>query len=360
LITLIFPYRDRDLNRVLRSLKSLQLQTSKEFEVIWVDYGSKPQIAEAVKKLIGQFEFVTYHYAATQFQPWNKSRALNWIIKQRTTGWGFVADVDMLFHPEFVERTLSLQKDREVTYFKVGFLSEKETQKNAPFMECEIAFESTHEATGLTLFPFQVLHEIRGFDEFYHFWGAEDTDVHVRLRNLGVPVHFYEKEVLLLHQWHANYRSEEQNQLTEKLQLQGIVQLNHERLSQKRIQKTTGANPKAWGEVPSESVMESLANFSGEILALGCEKHAFDAFLYATLPSLEAGIHAFRFQETHSKSSAKQQLKKVLGKKVPKYYTIKEVHDLLLLHLISFYRDFPYVFRVFPKEGTFLCVIQLP
>ena len=56
----------------------------------------------------------------------------------------------------------------------MGFLSEEERNKNKYFEDYIIKFLSSHEETSLSLLPSEKLKEIQGFDEFFHFWGAED------------------------------------------------------------------------------------------------------------------------------------------------------------------------------------------
>ncbi len=52
MITILYPYRNRDLERIKRSLDSLVVQTDQRFKVLFVDYGSTPKQASLVKQLI--------------------------------------------------------------------------------------------------------------------------------------------------------------------------------------------------------------------------------------------------------------------------------------------------------------------
>ena len=194
MLTLIYPYRNRNIERVKRSLDSLKCQTVSDFSVQFVDYGSELEISSAIETLLKNYAFVNYQYYPTQFQPWSKCIALNSVIKGLKEGFCFVADVDMIFHPEFIAKAISLQKENTSTYFKVGFLNAEETKLSKNYSDYKVDFESEEGATGLTMFPFAALQKLQGFDEFYHFWGAEDTDMHVRLRNDGQTVNFYDSE----------------------------------------------------------------------------------------------------------------------------------------------------------------------
>ncbi len=41
MITILYPYRDRELSRLKRSLDSLSKQSQPDFKVLLVDYGSE-------------------------------------------------------------------------------------------------------------------------------------------------------------------------------------------------------------------------------------------------------------------------------------------------------------------------------
>jgi hypothetical protein len=345
MLTIIFSYRNRNIKRVKNALNSLNYQTKQDFRVSFVDYGSLKKHALEVEKLVKGYAFVDYTYHATDLQPWNKSKALNSVIKELERGYCFVADIDMIFHPQFVEKICEI-KSKGAIYFKVGFLNEKETFTNKKFEDYSIDFYSNSEATGLTLFSVNEIQAIRGFDEFYHFWGAEDTDIHVRLQNSGIDVTYYDKECLLLHQWHTNYRSKETDLVTGNLQIKGIVQINHEYLKKTKINQSIITNSKNWGNIKSNDIFKKLAEYNKTKKTYNFTKAVIDMFLFTELSNLETGIHYFVFKADFFQKRTKNKLKKILGKKVDPIYSVKEVNDKILLHIISFYRDLPYTFQV--------------
>ena len=173
MITIIYTYRNREPGCIKKSLDSLSFQTNKNFKVIFVDYGSELLIANEVASLMNSYPFVQYNYLATLCQPWNKSKALNYALKKTDSDFCFVADVDMIFHDEFVSILFEKKRSNTVTYFKVGFLSQKESAKKNHFHKHIVKFHSTSEATGMSLLPVMKLKEIHGYDEFFHFWGAD-------------------------------------------------------------------------------------------------------------------------------------------------------------------------------------------
>ncbi|MGM0932647.1 MAG: glycosyltransferase family 2 protein [Bacteroidota bacterium] len=345
MISIIYPYRNRDLLRLKNSLDSLQQQSEINFEVWFVNYGSDKKVSLLAENLVSKYHFARYKFLPAQYQPWNKCRALNSVIKELKSDFCFVADVDMIFHSGFVKKATQLQAKNKTIYFQVGFLRPDDQVKNKNFEDFKDYRKSTSEATGLTMFPVNVLKELRGFDEFYHFWGAEDTDMHVRIKNAGYQVEFYDEKILLMHQWHSSYRSQETKKLTKELQLCGIVQLNHQHLKFAEKNKITRVNPETWGDVPSEEEIQQLKGVPVSIKLLN-EKRQIDDFLYGQLPNFRNQIIKVSIEQDEFQQTLKYKLKKAANKKVPQYYSLKEVNDKVLLHLISYYRHLPYVFQV--------------
>mgnify|MGYP000592446892 CR=1 FL=1 len=100
LISIVYAFRNRDSNRVKASLFSLSEQSQQNFEVLFLDYGSEESYSLSVKEVVEQFPFTSYHYIAHQGLLWNKSKALNYGIKQAKGEYVFIADVDIVFHPD--------------------------------------------------------------------------------------------------------------------------------------------------------------------------------------------------------------------------------------------------------------------
>lgn len=358
MISIIYPYRNRNLKSVRNSLNSLKIQENSDFHVFFVDYGSDLTIADQARELCESFSFISYRYYPVQNQPWNKSKALNSVIKNLNGGHCFVADVDMIFHPDFTKIAEQLQRLETTVYFQVGFLSSRDQTLDKKFSDFKDYRKSTSEATGLSLLPVSVLKKLRGFDEFYHFWGAEDTDMHIRLKNEGYKVKYYDSEVLMLHQWHPSYRCKEDKSLTEDLQIDGIVQLNHQHLKFAEQFNVTKVNLKGWGEVPSKEVMQELLDTPVNLELIN-EKRQIDDLLYGQLPLISGKNLKILIKKDPLLKSQKYSAKKLLRKKVPIYYSLKEVNDLVLLHLICFYRDKPYYFQVSTSNNFIEFAIKL-
>lgn len=346
MLSIIYPYRNRDLKRIRFSLQSLESQSSKAFQVYFVDYGSPTSHAEEVKEVLKEYSFVTYSYEYTEHQPWNKSKVLNSVVKGLKSEYFFVADIDMIFSSNFIEKAIQLSKTNEVWYFQVGFLDNEGSKSYKAFEEYNIKFKSEKDATGLTLCPTQTAKKINGFDEFYHFWGSEDTDFHARLKHAGFKVNFYDESILMVHQWHKSYRSKEVVKLSKSIQLSGIVQFNHGYLNKTIENKTTIVN-NTWGEIQSENDFKALENISENgIVSIGLSSIEIDYFLFQTLPNL-VGQKTFVFKaKPPKKQTFKKIIKSIIGNKKVITYTLKEVNDKLLFHIINFYHTQSYNYRI--------------
>lgn len=345
MITILYPYRDRELSRIKRSLDSLSNQSHPGFKVLLLDYGSEFKMAERVKELFSKYDFAEYFYSYHINRPWSRAKAVNIGLRQITTNYVFVADIDIMFRNDFVEKLYQLKNPKQAIYFKVGFLEENESKYVKAFDEYKIAYSSKPGAQGLSLFPMEALRAINGFDEFLHFWGAEDEDVHSRLLLNGLKVRFYDSEVLLLHQWHQSYRKSEQKKLTQDLQLSNITRINMQhQLHNIRTRKII-VNHTYWGDIITKETFDQLykQDLPKELLN---SREEIDHFLFYELPNFKAGILNVNFREDGFETTMKYKIKKIMGKTVPEYYSLKEINDKLLLHLISFYNDCNYSCKI--------------
>lgn len=345
---LLVPFRNRDTRRLMLGLRSLDKQTYRQFSVKVIDYGSDPPTAEALQKITFPFEFCEYVRVEAAGQLWNKSKALNTALKPLTDGTVFIADADLLYAPDFVEKAKKLVQPSAAVYFKVGFLSEKASRTEKQFADYDIKFLSAEGATGLTLFPVKALREVGGFDEFFHFWGAEDTDIHNRLKMAGFELKFYDKEVLLLHQWHPIYRSGREGVLTAEPRLSNAVRLNHEHLQYNLCHQIIRPNGLQWGQMPEPEPVKELQQAAIQRTLIN-RKEEIDHFLQFEWPR-HTGLLSVSFTEDPFQGTLKYQLKKMTGKSVPSYYSLKEINDKILLRLITNYRNIAYTYEVQPDK----------
>lgn len=353
MITLVLTNRNRELRIIKNCLNSLAAQSVREFNVILVDYGSDFGFVDELSQLVAQYSFVKLICCPVQAQLWNKARAINIALQQCITSHFLVGDIDMLFRKDFMEKTRGILSNKEIVYLKVGFLSETESKKDTPFEDYAVKHFSTKEATGITLFPTTVLKEIHGYDEFYHGWGAEDTDVHIRLKNADYEIDFYEGENLLLHQWHPKvYRSKKS---THAFHSQ-LERINHAYLMQTAQSKRTKANLfQDWGKWPDTISYQQLERTPDHRFRI----KAFSAEVQAVLGQLknfneetvEVVIEAVKIKE-----KLRNRIKRFLGKKYKSYYELEFINDWLLEEIIKNYRNCPYQYN-FNQQEKEICLI---
>ncbi len=200
-ITIIYIYRNRDTDRVRRSLESLDRQDDKRFRVLFVDYGSDDPYREDVERLVSGFAFCRYVYSDTRGMPWNRSHALNTGIRLCNTPHFFTSDIDMVFDRRFVSALHASAVSDEAVFFRVYYLPEGFDAWDR--MEGRTFRRSEDFALGLALLPTAAVTGLRGYDEFFCYWGIEDNDMHRRLERSGLKTRFYDEAVLMYHQHHA-------------------------------------------------------------------------------------------------------------------------------------------------------------
>ncbi|GIZ07455.1 glycosyltransferase family 2 protein [Flavobacterium sp. UMI-01] len=354
MITIVFTYRNREISTVEKCLNSLAKQTVADFKVVVVDYGSEIRFATDLKQLIELYDFVELISCPVQGQLWNKSRAINMALQQATTPYFFVGDIDMLFRDDFIEKLYALKSDQTVVYFQVGVLSQTESKLNKVFQEYLIKHKTNEEATGMTLFPTAVLKSIQGYDEFYHGWGAEDTDVHIRLQLAGYKIHFFDETILMLHQWHPKkYRSKQSKEPFHS----NLEQINHQYLQKIAIRKDYVANTVfGWGTVP-ETV--DFNNVKPIKISLTNQLSEVGALLYGLLEHYRGECIVIEIEPHQEYNSFKNSLKKVIGKKSRNFYNFQTINDLLLAQIISRFRDKYYSYEWNKQKNRILLKIAL-
>lgn len=207
-LSIIFGYRDRETDRLERCIASLAQQTFKDFEVIFVDYGSQLAQAKKVEELLKQYSFCKYVYSDSRGWPWNRSRALNTGAQLATGEYIMTTDVDMIYPPQFLQIFVNNVAPSKVLHVFHHFLPKGfkdwaniENYKNYPV---------AHNAHGAChCIQREHYEKLGGFDEFYCYWGIEDRDLKEREIAMGLSIESLNDQVVMYHQWHstANYNT---------------------------------------------------------------------------------------------------------------------------------------------------------
>jgi len=353
MITIAITYRNRDLNIVKRCLDSLANQTDDNFIVDIVDYGSDNGYSSDLKELIKNYTFIQLISVSTKGQLWNKSRAINIVLKKCTTQFFIMGDIDLLYHPNFIKKSKELILTYDVAYFQYGYLSEVETNKNKLFEDNKINFLGTSEGTGTNIYKTKVLKEINGYDEFYHGWGAEDTDVHYRLKNAGYFVHFYDEEILVKHMYHKKtYRTKKSKEPFHS----SLEKINNQyMLLQSKLNITKANLNFKWGILPKK---ESFKENTVEIL-LSNKASEIEALLIGVLENIKGKKLILSIVSHKEYKSSKNYLKKVFGKKYLVFYDFQTINNLILETIITRFKNNYYEYNWDKASGIINLKIAL-
>lgn len=353
MITIVLTYRDRDLNIAKKCLDSLKFQSVNTFEVYLINYGSNIVYSKKVKELVEEYSFVKLIHCPVDGQLWNKSRAINIVLKQCVTPRFLVGDIDMIYHHDFI-KTLYMCSSESVTYFQVGFLSELESKEDKDFDAYRISFKSGIEATGITLFNTNTLKSINGYDEFYHGWGGEDTDVHVRLRNYGLDFKFYDKDILVKHQWHSKtYRAK----ISEKPFHSNLERINYNYLLFSKSNRRIYANLNSdWGLIPSEEDYSKL--YQKPDLEINISNNVLQFYaLLAQFGNFKEEVIKIKIKNVKLSERIKQQLKRIGKRKYVSYLNMESLNNHLLETIINNYRHLPYHYSFDRKTNEINLII---
>lgn len=334
MITLVLTYRNRDLESVKQCLDSLANQVFSEFVIYLVDYGSNKKYSFGLERVVKDYTFIELIKVPTQHQLWNKSRAINIALKKCTTDYFIMGDIDLLYHPNFTEQAISLIQNYDAVYFQYGFLSELESKKHKDFKDYKVDFFGNEEGTGTNIFRTEALKSINGYDEFYHGWGAEDTDVHLRLKKAGYKIYYYDEEVYLKHIYHPKfYRSKKNKEPFHN----GLEKINHKYMLQQDMLNVTKANLKnPWGSLPTHNQTE-LINKTLDKLVVSNKIEEIDALVVGVLPQLSKPLEIIIVKDKEV-SVIKNTVKKILKKKHIRFYNLDTINNKILEQIISYQR----------------------
>jgi len=260
-----------------------------------------------------------------------------------------VGDIDLIFHPQFIKNAKELANPREVHYFQYGFLSREESLKDQDFDVYEVDFKGNDEVTGTTLFPTKVLMSVNGYDEFYHGWGAEDTDIHIRLKQTGLSVVFQDLEILVKHQWHPKaYRSKNSSNPFHS----ALERINHSYMNLTDQSNRSKVNlQNEWGKLPLETdCQELLHNTPDYKFVLDTEEIKLSALLNQ-LANFRNELIEISIKDVFLKEKLKQSIKRFLGKKSKTYLDLEVINDRILEKIVSSYRSNSYKYSFERDKG---------
>lgn len=344
--SIIYANRNRSPERIAGSFNSLKKQSANNFEVVFVDFGSDPELVKEYRKVAASFDFVRFHNLDVSQLLWNKSKALNFGILKATSPYIFIADVDLIFHPESLSLFNKLAAPGKFYLFKLGYLNEKESLK----LSSEYEFEDLKSirsgaVNGMVLAEKKAFLKVGGLDEFFHFYGAEDEDLFARFENAGYSKEEIDSEYFY-HNWHKSFSGSEDILITKNPRVKNIMRINQRHFQRNRergVIKPYQQNNMGVTVSPEES---SILNKPSQVFEIKNILSHVEHFLREELPLYKGESVEVRFVEDPYFSTYKHKIKKSLGMQTQVYISLKEVNDIVLKEILFRYRDSNYSFHV--------------
>ncbi|MEP6260739.1 MAG: glycosyltransferase [Gillisia sp.] len=359
MLSIIYAHRNRDTARIKASFLSLSKQELKNFEVIFIDYGSEPCLVRELKEIIKDFNFVKLYPLQVSNLLWNKSKALNFGILRSSSPYIFIADVDLIFHPDTTKLFNKLAVEKKFFLFKLGYLGSAESQKlfgNYNFEDLKPYRYG--EVNGMILASKKAYVEVNGLDEFFHFYGSEDEDLFARMENAG-----YKREndaaSFFYHNWHQSFAGSEEKFITENPRVKNIMRINQRHyLIHKDKDITRPLRQTEMGMIISKKQSDLLEKPTVKIRMYNIQAHV-EHFLREELPSYKDEIIKVEINEDPYFQTLKYKVKKLIGRQTQTYISMKKINDMILKEILFSYRNHNYSFKVNENLKTILFCIQL-
>lgn len=345
-LSIIYAHRNRDTERIKISFDSLKKQKLQNFEVIFVDYGSEDGLVKELENIADEFSFVRFYHLPVPQVLWNKSKALNYGITKANGDYVFIADIDLVFHPDTSVVWEKLQSSDKFYLFRLGYLDKEESRKlshNHKFKDLKSS--RFGDVNGMILTSRESLIRVNGLDEFFHFYGAEDEDLFARLENAGYQREQKEEEYFY-HNWHQSFSGSEDRLLTGNPRVKNIMRINERHFERNRDrgiikplrQQGMGSfiNPEKAQALKNPDIRIEIPNILARV----------EHFLREDLPSRKGEVVQVKFFEDDYYTSWKYKLKKRLGKQTQPYISLKEVNDMVLKEILYNYRDHNYSYKL--------------
>ena len=239
IIYLISSTRNDDplFERLKYSLESLEKSTNKDFRINIAD--TSPESRVEVLRELTKFDFGYLHkpYPLPYSRSYNVNVGVNVFAK---SPYFLVLDADVVVHPRLIERCYSLVAQYHCVTFRMYKLHAKIW--NSDYDELVKNPNSFIGSGGGFLCRTETFHKLRGFDEEYTGWGAEDSDFYIRVTAFNRGLKRADDVTPFVHLWHEPNATDKQ-----------CVDRNHVRYYSRKPKYLSGAlnpdavNPKGYG-----------------------------------------------------------------------------------------------------------------
>ena len=204
-VSVIVAFKNRDKIRVENFLESFLIQDYPNKELIFINQGSNDEISNYIEALLKNKHQVRYINNYTQGHLWNKSNALNIGIKNSSSHYILIIDVDVILTKTYISNLISKKNPNEFITPTTFYLDKSYSLYFDDLVEGKVPANSTENFIGICFVKRDVLVLLGGYDEFYSVWGAEDDDIIIRLNKYGLARNIIPAcELQSFHQWHES------------------------------------------------------------------------------------------------------------------------------------------------------------
>mgnify|MGYP000166510233 CR=1 FL=1 len=197
LLTIVLAIRNRGGARLANCLRSLRWQEgfeASEIEVLLSDFGSEPKARAEIAKLADEHD-ARVHFTETM-SVWNRSRALNIGLKRARGRFSLCSDVDMIYAPDFLRAVMDAQREHEeralvlCQALDLGPETRERvvTRDQVEALRDEAIARPLSGLGGCQCARTDWFRRVRGYDEVYRYWGAEDKDLTQRAEECTLNV----------------------------------------------------------------------------------------------------------------------------------------------------------------------------
>lgn len=207
LLSLVTTYRDRDIKYVENFLKSLANQSEKNFELVFIDYGSKETFKNKAEQLTKKFQFCNYYFIPTEGWFWSRTHALNIGIKKAIGNIIVLADSDLIYVNDFTKVIADSVKKGFFYNYRTRYLTPK-IQEFESFFRKESNLNNKYQVStdygkGLLVAYKEDIINVNGHNELIKRWGG-DFDIYNKLLSSGLKHQWLdENQATTFHQWHS-------------------------------------------------------------------------------------------------------------------------------------------------------------
>lgn len=216
-LSVIIPIRNRSgvrLENCLRSLRWQQGIAPDDYEILLSDYGSDPEHFDSIRELAERYDARLIRAETDAI--WNRSHVLNIGIRAARGRYTFCTDADMLFQDNFLSTLLEHHADPTRAALLVCRCHDLPESVPEQLWEREDFDTLRDQATVRTTSGTGAcqcartgfFHAVRGYDEGFKYWGAEDDDMRHRAMEFGLELVWVHDQTSMLHQWHPTLKND--------------------------------------------------------------------------------------------------------------------------------------------------------